>query len=559
MKKGIILVAVTTMFGLGVMISQNKADELNNVDTDIIETEIIGEEVSNENNFKYKNTLNVEKVAEYDSNTRNDDGGVTEIIEYNKDNNKIYSINGKNQTIEIISLDNLDATNYQELTLEKSINIKEYVEVDGFIYGDITSIDVNTEKQIVACAVQEDDYSKNGKIVVLDYDGNLIETYECGVQPDMVKITSDGRFILSADEGEPRKGLVDGVDPEGSVTIVSLEDNIVKKVLFDDESVIDDDVHIRNKEGGAKLDFEPEYMDFNSTNNLAYVALQENNAIATIDIPTGNVIGVKSLGLLDHSTSGIDLGRDDEINIDKFPAFGMRMPDGISYLELNGKEYILTANEGDATEREEFVNIADFKDFKDQIEIDYSKFEVMTEEEINAKFEEMKNDESFDKLEVLTDMGNDGIYLLGSRSFSIFDAQTMELVFDSNDDFEQITAERYPKHFNSSHNKDEMDGRSTKKGPEPENVVVGEVDGKNYAFVGLERIGGIMTYDISDPINSKFVNYINTRDFSDDQTGDLAPEGMTFIPKEDNKTGYALLVVANEVSGTISVQRIGDR
>ena len=168
----------------------------------------------------------------------------------------------------------------------------------------------------------------------------------------------------------------------------------------------------------------------------------------------------------------------------------------------------------------------------------------------------MKNDPAYEKLEVLTDMGNDAVYTLGGRSFSIWKADTMELVYDSGSDFEKITAEAYPEYFNWSNDDDAMDKRSAKKGPEPEDVKIGTIGDKVYAFIGLERIGGIMAYDITNPSDVKFANYLNTRDFSQKIAGDVSPEGLEFIPAQMSPTLRPLVLSGNEVSGTVAVNQI---
>lgn len=480
------------------------------------------------------------------------------MVKFNSDNNKMYVINGVAQTIDVISLDNVKSNDYTNLQKDKSINVAQLVNSSTFTYGDLTSIDINTKEKVVVVAVQEKDYSKAGKIVVMDYDGNLVKTFDAGIQPDMVKMTEDGKYILSANEGEAREGYENGVDPEGSVTVVNYKEESAKNIKFDDSSVIDSDIIIRNNTGGAELDLEPEYIDINDDNTKAYVSLQENNAIATIDIESGKVLSVKSLGFKDHSLeeNKLDAGRDDEINLENLPILGVYMPDGISHVNIGGVDYILTANEGDATEWAEYSNIAKFSEGKDEITIDSDLFKGMTKEELQSKLDEMKSTTKYDKLEVLTNIGTNAIYTLGGRSFSMFKADTMELVFDSGDDFEQITSQRYPEYFNSSNDEVKLDSRSTKKGPEPEGIEIGQVGDKIYAFTGLERIGGVMTYDITNPNDIKFVNYNNDRDFSTDIGGDSAPEGLAFIPSSESSTGTPLLLVSNEVSGTVAVNEI---
>ncbi|RTR25956.1 LPXTG cell wall anchor domain-containing protein [Robertmurraya yapensis] len=507
-----------------------------------------------------QNTVDVKKIAGYTMGEPNEEGGVAEIVKYNSDNEKFYVINGQAQTLDIVSLKDLKSSEtVQELQKEDSINIAEALTDKAFTYGDLTSIDINTDYDLIAVAVQEKDHAKSGKIVVLDYDGKIKQEYVAGVQPDMVKITADGKYILSADEAEPRLGL-GNADPEGAVTIVEVDSGKSTQVKFDDVNVIADDVHIRNN--GTKVDatkdFEPEYIAISKDGKKAYVTLQENNAIATIDITAGKVLSVKSLGYKDHSMSGneLDAIKNGEIGFERLPILGAYMPDAVASVNIGGVEYLVTGNEGDATEwgedDSEFINVADFEDVKDSITLT-KQFKGMTPEEAQTAFKRMKNSEVYDKLEVLTDRGTDAIYTLGGRSFSIWKADTMELVYDSGSDFEKITAERFPDHFNWSNDDDEMDKRSAKKGPEPEDVKVGMIGDKVYAFVGLERIGGVMTYDISNPENTQFANYINSRDFSDKIAGDVAPEGLEFVPQDLSPTGRPLVIVGNEVSGTVSV------
>ncbi|XAY16553.1 LysM peptidoglycan-binding domain-containing protein [Bengtsoniella intestinalis] len=126
-------------------------------------------------------------------------------------------------------------------------------------------------------------------------------------------------------------------------------------------------------------------------------------------------------------------------------------------------------------------------------------------------------------------------------------------MYDSGSDFETIVASVLPDYFNCSNDDISLEDRSGKKAIEPEYAAVGVVDGKTYAFIGLERQGGIMVYDVTDPANATFVNYLNSRDYSTDIAGDVAPEGLSFVSATDSATGEALLLAANEVSGTLAV------
>ncbi len=495
--------------------------------------------------------LAMKTIGHYSVGTSNKDGGVAEIVKYNKDNGKLYLVNGSTQpaSLEIVSL-GADGS----LLKDKQINVEDLASTGGFLYGDLTSVDINTKTKQVVVAVQEQDHAKAGKVLVLDYDGGLIRSYETGIQPDMVKYTSDGRYILTADEGEPRTETAP--DPEGSITIIDTLSGEVSQLKFDDPSIIDDQVHIRGlveadgqiRSTGIKddaiRDLEPEYIALSEDELTAYVALQENNAIAVVDIASKQIQSVRGLGYKDFNQpeNQLDLLKDGEIKFENVPFYGMYMPDGIATYSVNGQQYILSANEGDATGWDDRSNESDIGKMKSNLDPSSPA----------AQFLAGKGT-TYDKVEVASDMGNEGLYLYGGRSFSIWNAANLSQMYDSGSDFEKITAERLPNHFNASNDKTDLDSRSAKKGPEPEYVAVGKVGQKTLAFVGLERIGGVMTYDVTNPSDPTFLNYINTRDFNGGIESDSGPEGLDFIPAADSKTGRPLLLVANEVSGTVAL------
>lgn len=473
-------------------------------------------------------------LSSYATGFSNPDGGVAEIVKFNSDNKKMYIVNGATKTVDIVKL-NSDGTTAFDVATDR-IDISKTI--PGFTFGDITSVDVNTKKKIIALAVQETDYTKPGAVVILDYNGKLIRYIATGVQPDMVTFTPDGNYILTADEGEPRLGYEPGtVDPKGSVTIIDLQKGIEKATAaivgfesFDAkrEQLISDKVLLKKRVAPA-LDLEPEYIAISADSKKAYISLQEANSIAVLDIKNKNFITLKGLGFKDHSLekNAIDLVKDKKIDIKAQNVYGIYMPDGIAIYESKGKTYILTPNEGDGREWGSYSNIA-------TTVIDGQKVDVLN----NSEQEGLAADKS---------------YTFGARSFSIWQADTMKLVFDSGSDFETITAERYPKYFNASNKDTFIDSRSGKKGPEPEDVKVGIIGDQVYAFVGLERIGGVMAYNITDPANAYFVEYSNTRDFSNKIAGDVSPEGLCFVTAAKSPTGKSLLLAANEVSGTVAI------
>ena len=282
-------------------------------------------------------------------------------------------------------------------------------------------------------------------------------------------------------------------------------------------------------------DFEPEYIAV--TGNTAYVSLQEANAVAVLDIPSGTFKDILPLGFQDYGTVKVDLQKNDAIELKNYDnVYGIKMPDGITAYTSGGKTYLLTANEGDSR--------ADWAGLDNESEGKNSPTGNVTLDEKVVWF----NTGMWDGLD------ESKAYVFGGRSFSIYEvtADGMTLVYDSGSGFEEITAQKLPDSFNTSNDKLSMDNRSGKKGPEPESVVTGKVGDRLYAFVALERIGGIMVYDITEPGNAVFANYINSREFDEVIKGDVSPEGLCFISAEDSMTGTPMLLAACEVSGTLA-------
>ncbi|MGK7892688.1 MAG: esterase-like activity of phytase family protein [Xenococcus sp. (in: cyanobacteria)] len=247
------------------------------------------------------------------------------------------------------------------------------------------------------------------------------------------------------------------------------------------------------------------------------------------------------LGIIEFDPLVLDASDEDVvINLQNYPIFGLFQPDAVASYEVDGETFYVTANEGDA--RDEDVRIAD-------LTLDPIAFP-------NA--EDLQQDTVLGRLEVSEidgDLDGDGdydqLFAYGGRSFTIWDSRG-NLVFDSGDEFETLTSELLPDLFNSQGTLDSFDSRSDAKGIEPEGVVIGEIDDIPYAFIGLERIGGVMIYDISDPTNAEFVDYVNPIG-EDGNAIDRAPEGLTFISADDSPNGEPLLVVTNEVSNTTTV------
>ncbi len=275
------------------------------------------------------------------------------------------------------------------------------------------------------------------------------------------------------------------------------------------------------------------------------------------------------LGIIDTRSNGYDASdRDSKINIRQWPVKGVFMPDAIASYKVGKKTFLVTANEGDAREYIKEI-LVDGKPvlvpvFVEAVRVGSSG--VVLDPVVFPDAALLKNNANLGRLNITNTLGKnpttgryEELYSFGARSFSIWNEEA-ELVYDSGDDLERITAAAFPANFNASNSSNEFDNRSDDKGPEPEGVVVGKVAGRNYAFIGLERIGGVVVYDVSNPEVPEFVQYINNRNFSaaigTPEALDLGPEGLLFIGEDDSPIKKPLLVIANEISGTTTVLEI---
>ncbi len=505
------------------------------------------------------------------------DKSAAEIVAHDPETQRLFVVNAESGQIDV-----LDIKDPSKPALLFNIELSGYGAV-------VNSVAVH--KGLVAAAVEAEIKTDLGKAVFLDTDGNVLTSVQVGALPDAITFTPDGKRVLVANEGEPKDDYT--IDPEGSVSIIDLPNQItklsqshVRTAGFEGFKESDLDASVRvfgpdvNPGDGKRVarNMEPEWITVSKDSQTAWVALQENNAIGTLDINTGKFTVVKGLGFKDHMLPGNELDvsdRDNKINITNWPVLGVYMPDTIANYEYQGQSFIVTANEGDAREwlgTPGYVEASRFRALSGNIPVcaDSPRFlDFFANNEMGiTTLSQLRDNTNLGRLNVTTANGlrADGtcyedIYAFGARSFSIYAADSMKQVYDSGSDFERITTEKNPEFFNSNHRENSLESRSDDKGPEPEGVVVAKLWGSTYAFIGLERVGGVMVYDISNPYQPSFVQYINNRDFNfapgTPGAGDLGAEGLIVIEASKSPIpGVPLLVVANEVSGTTTVFRI---
>ncbi|MDF1705412.1 MAG: choice-of-anchor I family protein [Aeromicrobium sp.] len=514
------------------------------------------------------------------------DASAAEIVAFHAATQRTFVVNAESGEIDV-----LNAADPTGPTLVGAIVASDAASIgEGAVAN---SVAIRPDGLVVA-AIEAPTKTDAGWLLFADAASlEILGTVQVGALPDMVAVTPDGTRAVVANEGEPADDF--SLDPEGSVGVVDLPATVAAPTQ---EGVRTATFHAFEAGGTRTLDpavrifgptpeegnpvsrnLEPEYVAIAPDGTTAYAVLQEANAVAVVDLATATVTDIWPLGAKDHTVPGQGLDPSDrdsaskgpEIKIGEWPVKGLYMPDGINAYQASGSTYLVTANEGDAREWGDYEEPARVKD------LGKGGVPPICED---SPLAELRGDAALGRLNVSTASGLneagtcfDELYSFGSRSFSIWTTDGTQ-VFDSGDDFEQTVARVVPNYFNSNHSESNFEGRSDDKGPEPENLTIGTVGGRTYAFIGLERVGGVMVYDISDPANAEYVTYVNNRDFAvsvEDgieeaadpaaflaSAGDLGPEGLTFVSATDSPTGEALVIVGNEVSGTTTFFGVTD-
>jgi len=489
--------------------------------------------------------------------------GAAEITAYDSTTKRLFVVNGANGTVDVLDL--ADPT--------KPVRVGTMTVV---AFG-VTVNSISIHNGLVALAIEASPKTNPGTVAFYNAsDLRLLGNVTVGAQPDMLTFTPDGTKVIVANEGEPNTyGAADSVDPEGSVSIVTVNGGTSPTVATADfrafigqeAALRAQGVRIFGPGANAAQDFEPEYIAVSEDGKTAYVTLQENNAIAIVDIATAKVLSVKSLGTKNHNLAGNGLDASDEdggtdtnsgtpaIKIANYPVRGMFQPDAIARFTIDGKTFLVTANEGEAR--------ADWPGYSDETRV-RAHCAAGLDPSVFPNASTLILDSNLGRLRVTASPNGDGVtgknaagqctelYRFGARSFTIWDSD-IKLVWDSGDQLEQRTKALTEAPFNASHDNNTLDGRSASKGPEPEGVAVGKIGKKTFAFVGLERIGGVMAYDVSTPTAPNFVTYLNLRTGG---TGERGPEGVLFIPADKSPNGKPLVILGHEVSGTTAILQV---
>ncbi|MES2240910.1 MAG: choice-of-anchor I family protein [Bacteroidota bacterium] len=450
--------------------------------------------------------------------------GAAEITAYDEKTKKLFTVNNSATN----QIDVIDLADPAHPKLVGNINLVPY-------NGSSNSVSVYDGKLAVAL---ESTVNKQaaGKVVVFNTsDYSLIKEITVGALPDMVTFSPDGKYIITANEGEPNDNY--SQDPDGTISIIEVGNNYAVTTLnfasFSSQitSLKANGFRISSVASSFAADVEPEYVTISEDSKTAWVSLQENNGVAKVDIASKTITAVFPLGFKDFNTteSGIDVSdKDDAITFNPWKVKGMYMPDGMGSYSVNNIPYFVTANEGDAREYSANTDIKRMKSFV---------FDPIAFPDAAA----LKADNKMGRLNLISNMGdtdNDGdldeLVAFGARSFSIWNGNTGKIVYDSKNDLD-VKAKELALYD---------DARSDDKGSEPEAAVVAKMGNKNILFVGLERADAMVIYDVTNPMAPQYLQTLKTGD---------APEGILFIPASKSPTKRSLVVVSSEGDGTIKV------
>ncbi len=514
------------------------------------------------------------------------DESAAEITSFDPATQRIFVVNAQKGAIDI-----LDGSDPSNPTYVETLSTAGAELSDGTVLPEGATVNsVKVHGDWIAVAVEAPNKVDPGWALFYSTAGEALGGVQVGSLPDAITVTPDGTKVVVANEGEPADDF--SSDPEGTVSVIDVADpaevsqddvRTARFTAYDEDTDLPDGVRVFGPDvevpeghepaGRVARNLEPEFSAISDDSAFAYVSLQEANAIATIDLETAEVTDLWSIALKDWSAEGNVLdtsnrdGEDGEgaINLRNAPVFGLAMPDGIDTYTVGDEQLIVTANEGDARE---------WGDYVESVRIADDAYPLCEDAFGGAEgVAELKEEANLGRLNASIGSGlREGadcfeqIEVFGARSFSILSTDG-EVVFDSAGMIEQaivdlIEAGELPEEaFNATNDETpSFDNRSDDKGPEPEYVTIGQVGSHSFAFAGLERIGGVMTFDVTDPDNVRYVDYVNNRNWDVEVDGewvegmgDLGAEGVEFVAAEDSPTGAPLVIVANEVSGSTSV------
>ena len=500
------------------------------------------------------NALNLTLLSSFSNGTAGTNSA--EIVAFDEDVDRLFIANSIAAKLDIVNFANPALP-----VLITSISTTPYGNINSVVAHD----------SIVALAIENINPQLNGSVVFLDYNGNFLSQVTVGAMPDMITFNKNYTKILTANEGEPNAAYT--VDPEGSVSVVDLTPGIANLTNANvttiglsayngqEATLIAQGIRVFSTSATVAQDLEPEYITISDVNTKAYVGIQEANALLTIDLTNNTIISLAALGYSPYGTgSNNALDASDQsgaiLITGDLPIKGAYMPDALSFGTIGGQGYVFTANEGDSRE---FGTVVDANRINSTT---FANLDAVAFPDASI----LKNSKFLGRLSALKYSGDtdgdgdyDELHVMSGRSFSIRNATTGALVYDSKDLIEQIIANHptFAAIFNASNSTGtpSLKNRSDDKGPEIEGIHFQTINGKPYVFLALERIGGVMVFNVENPLSPVYVAYRNNR--STTLSGpDLGAEGIVTIPAAISPNGNDIVILANEVSSTLSIYQV---
>jgi hypothetical protein len=518
------------------------------------------------------------KITEIASITSGDGEGSSEIATFHAGSKRIFATNGVKNAIDIYDISDV-------------ANPKKVGSVALSSYGnDVTSVAAG--KDVVVAVVNVSDKfsatgvptTTNGKIVVFDTNGKVLSSPDVlGVLPDSVTFAPNGTTALVAIEAQPVCAKDDPAtaakedtdyskasDPVGGVTVVDLS-NPASPVLsfagFNQFSVTEmraKGIAVSSVVNNVSKDFEPEFVTA-VDNNYAYVTIQEANAIGKLNIGSATFESISrafesKVSRVARDTSDRDAGAGPRT----YPnVVGASQPDAIAGFTVGAGHYFVTANEGDARE---YTCLND--DLRSSaLKVDARRF---------PDWKTLSGSAALGRAKVNPTMGDkdgdgdiDTIHLRGSNSMTMY--RNGIVIWDSAELLDQIQTQAFGvTNINGSHSlssdKSTMNyvgqDRSDDKGAEPEGVAVGMVGDRRIAILGLERMTALAIFDITQPRNPVFQEWLQMLPTKATPAKDVkhwSPEGIVFVPADKSPSGKALIITSYELSGSLSIHQIEPR
>jgi len=381
---------------------------------------------------------------------------------------------------------------------------------------------VAAHEGLFAAAVEPRESTEPGTVVFFDVHGNRLHESRVGPMPDMETFTHDGSMLLVANEGVPNDAGT--IDPPGSVSIIDINAGYAVRTLL-----LGSD-HPSKRQGWFTMPgnlapemVEPEYITISPDSTRAYVVCQENNAVFELDLLDPRIIERHWLGMVEWGSNGASIDLDPEDGVLK-PASNfvssLRQPDGIISFGTSNGLRLVTANEGDP--RDEWGD------------------------------DGMKKQSGVQVVQS-SDQPRNTPVIFGSRGVTLFDGHLKPL-YDSADTLEQSIALLYKTGRISDEIMEAIDKRSGKRGIEPESIATGMIDGRRLVFVGLERAGMIAVFEYDEERDS--LTHLSTCSVGvmpGQEPAIVSPEGLAFVGLNSSAAEFPLLIVCDELHGTLSI------